>query len=222
MPKNKRKVYIVGGYGDEYANWTESVLVDKMEDADLVLGTGGSDWSPEYYYTGNRPHPELGNNPARDAEEILEFKRAFDLGKKILGVCRSAQAASPFFNYIHGGMRAKIIQHQENPNFIHKIKTYNDLEVYATSTHHNALSLDNLVEGKEYKLLAWTENMLKYKYLDANTQSENPKEVEIAYFPSLNFLAYQPHFEMIYKDTRFSKSIDFARDTLNKFMDNEL
>jgi putative glutamine amidotransferase len=61
-------------------------IVDKLEDADLVVFTGGEDVSPRYYQ--DTKHPTTSCNPERDSYEIKKAYQAIELGKKLIGVCR--------------------------------------------------------------------------------------------------------------------------------------
>ena len=66
-----RKIYVVGG-DTGYASWCKSEIVRNMEEANLVMFTGGADVSPYLYK--KRAHPTIGSNPRRDFEEITEFE----------------------------------------------------------------------------------------------------------------------------------------------------
>ena len=85
----KLKVYVVGR-SVGYANWiTDSEnLVNTIEEADLVLLTGGEDVNPEYY---NEPvHPKTSFTK-RDDHEFEEIKKAIALEKPLYGTCRGLQ-----------------------------------------------------------------------------------------------------------------------------------
>lgn len=86
----------------------------------------------------------------------------------------------------------KLVQHQDNPLFIHNIKTYTDEDMLITSTHHQAAYPYNLKKD-EYKILGWTTDISKF-HQDGN-QKELPldKEVEIVYYPKTRCLGIQGH-----------------------------
>lgn len=63
-------------------------LVD-IEEADLVIFSGGEDINPDIY--GEKNVASMGINKYRDAVEIEVYKKAKALGKKMLGVCRGHQ-----------------------------------------------------------------------------------------------------------------------------------
>ncbi len=211
-----RKIYVIGGDTD-YASWMQGALVSKMEDCDLVVGTGGEDWHPSWYYKGHAPHPTLGTNYGRDLYEKREFDKAIKLNKKIIGICRSSQGLC---GAVAGG---EIVQHQSNDAFIHKIKTYDGREIKTSSTHHNAqFPFRRLKEGSEYKLLGWTENMLRYRYLDANNEANtNLPEAEDVYYPKINAIGINGHPEML-NPIEYKETIKYYQELLNKFMDDKL
>lgn len=59
-----------------------------LEEANLVIFTGGADINPAIYRQKNR-HSTF--SPLRDTAEIEVLRRALKLGKKVLGVCRGHQ-----------------------------------------------------------------------------------------------------------------------------------
>ena len=107
-----RKIYVIGN-DYQYANWMGGKLTNTMEEADLVVMTGGEDVTPTVY--GEKIGRYIGCNPERDAEEILEFEKAMQLGIPIIGICRSSQMLSA----LNGG---KVVQHQPN-SYSHLMKT---------------------------------------------------------------------------------------------------
>lgn len=79
------KVYIVGRMTD-YADWIKDhKLVDTIEEADIVMFTGGEDVDPQMY--GMKKHPTTWSNIRRDLAE----KEVFDSipsDKLVIGICR--------------------------------------------------------------------------------------------------------------------------------------
>ena len=59
-----------------------------LDEAKLVIFTGGADINPAIYRQKNRYSMF---NPVRDTAEIEILRRALSMGKKILGVCRGHQ-----------------------------------------------------------------------------------------------------------------------------------
>ena len=67
------KIYVVGN-ATNYASWINNhKLVDNIEDADIVLFTGGEDVDPSIY--GQEKHPKTYSNLERDLKEKAEFEK---------------------------------------------------------------------------------------------------------------------------------------------------
>ena len=80
-----KKVFVVGS-AKQYANWIKDhELTNNLEEANIVLFTGGEDVDPSLY--GCEKHPTTYSNINRDLEE----KAIFDKVKPdqlCLGICR--------------------------------------------------------------------------------------------------------------------------------------
>lgn len=209
-----RKIYVAGNgqncYG--YSNWVNPTgFTSKIEEADLVLGLGGADVSPEYY---NQPNEFCSSSPGTDREEFRDYKRAIQLNKKILGICKGAQWAAA----LAGGA---IFQHVDHPGQ-HYIRTFDGKILRTNSLHHNLADITKLKPGEDYKLLAWAENLSE---VHMNGYGENitcELEPEVVYYPKINFLGFQNHNEMLYRNHFFSEMILWSKDILEKFMTNRL
>lgn len=85
MNKKIKKVFVVG-QAKSYARWIKnSVLVDNIEEADIVMFTGGEDINPALYNCER--HPSTYFNDKRDKEEIEAFKKVRK-DQLCLGICR--------------------------------------------------------------------------------------------------------------------------------------
>ncbi len=205
-----RKIYIVGVWGNEYANWCQGRIVRDMEDADIVLFTGGEDVTPSLY--GKRSHHTTANNRMRDAEEVAEFRSAVEMGKPMLGICRGAQ----FLCVMAGG---QLVQHQHHP-FVHEVTTNDGRKIKVTSTHHQRQYIQNLAPEK-VELLAWAEHLSPYAFGESdNDKLDEDKEVEIAYYPEIKALGIQSHPEYVYpcKEPWHEEYIAYCRELFNKYL----
>lgn len=214
---NKRKIYIIGN-AFEYSNWMESERVNDLAEADLVLATGGEDWHPSFYYKGEHSaHPTVFSSLYRDKFEMPVMKQAVEMGKKLIGICRGAQGGC----VLAGGV---LVQHQNDPHSVHKVICHDGQNIYVTSSHHQAQYPFGLKEGEDYKLLNWTENYVGPKYLDSKTITDNPIDVETAFYPKINFLAIQSHPEWLFRsrEVQAERMIAYFRDLLDKHMNGEL
>ena len=80
------KIYVVGG-ADNYVSFIENVqLVDKLEDAQLVVFTGGEDVTPSLY--GCKKHRTTRSNLDRDKREQDIFNKINPKKQVCLGICR--------------------------------------------------------------------------------------------------------------------------------------
>ena len=96
------KVFVVGP-AVYYAKFLKNVeLVEKQEDADVVLFTGGEDVDPSTY--GHRRHPRTYSNILRDEEEIEVFKKIRN-DQLAFGICRGSQ----FLCAVNGGNWCKTV-----------------------------------------------------------------------------------------------------------------
>jgi putative glutamine amidotransferase len=204
-----RKIYNVGGSND-YANWMEGIMVSKIEDADLVLFTGGEDVFPLLYNEVN-VHPFTQYNKMRDIKEQKMFDKALELNIPMIGICRGSQ----FLCVMNGG---KLVQHQQNRLFNHNIFLKEGGEIIITSTHHQAQFPFNLPK-EEYDILGWTENLSEMHENGLGEELNPPVECEIVYYPKTRCLGIQGHPE--YMDLN-SETIKYLRKMLDKFLINKL
>ena len=210
----KRKIYVVGG-DEHYANWMGGTLVYRIEDADLVVFTGGADVSPSLY---NEPkHPKTFCIFERDMRERAAFKKALKLKKHMIGICRGAQ----FLCVMNGG---KLVQHQENYHSSHKIYTYHihDNRTFPiTSEHHQAMYPFNL-SPNEYKILARSKGQSKF-HLDGymKEMKYGSQECEIVYFPKIKSLGIQGHPEWMINGY-FPETFVYLKDLLDKHMKDDI
>ncbi len=187
-----RKIHVVGG-AKSYACWMEGTTVNDMKDADLVVFSGGEDVTPELY--AHEKHPATQCNPVRDADEVIAWRKAMDMKKPMVGICRGAQ----FLCVMAGG---KLIQHQTNEQFMHRVNTFNEKSIQVTSCHHQAQYPWDLAED-DYRILGWTVGM--HPYHEGENRKEmvigkvpNSIEVEDCHYPHIRALCIQSHPEMMY------------------------
>lgn len=92
--------YYIPGKGIQYYQ-------NLLEEAKLVIFTGGEDINPAIYGQANK---FSSFTPERDTAEIEVLRRSLILGKKILGVCRGHQLINAYL----GGLLVQDITHQLN------------------------------------------------------------------------------------------------------------
>lgn len=181
------KIYVLGG-NNHYADWIPGYeIVKNMEWAELVIGVGGSDWSPHYYNEPKGTHTRC--NEFTDAEEWAAFEKAVELKKPLLGICKSAQGLCVFA----GG---RLIQHQADNYFAHPMQTFDRRMLTVTSSHHQAQYPYDMPES-DFKLLGWTNGLSDY-HLDGENKEINLapfREAEVVYYPKMKAIGFQGHPE---------------------------
>ena len=137
------KVFVVGG-ATNYANFLEEAsLVYRVEDADVVLFTGGEDVDPSLY--GCKKDPHTYSNLERDLAEKAIFEQVKPT-QVCLGCCRGSQMLC----IMNGGL---LVQHCTGHaiGMTHGI-TNREMLYQITSTHHQMQYPYNL-DNKDYDVL---------------------------------------------------------------------
>ena len=186
------KVYVVGG-ANNYVNFIENAeLVDKLEDAQLVVFTGGEDVSPSLY--GCRKHPKTYNNPKRDREEQSIFKKINPHKQVVYGCCRGSQ----FVTVMNGGL---LVQNVNNHALYHTHAITDGNKVYEiTSTHHQMMYPFNLESGYNILFTSYGNSSDFYEGDEIDFDVIFHREPEIVLYNREGLpkcLAVQGHPEMI-------------------------
>lgn len=80
-----KRIYVVGP-AKLYSKWIQNhELVENLEDADIVMFTGGEDVTPSLY--GASQHPTTYSNLSRDLEEKAIFEKVKPT-QLCIGICR--------------------------------------------------------------------------------------------------------------------------------------
>ena len=208
-----RKIHVVGG-DVGYANWMNGEIVPKMEDADLVVFTGGEDVHPSLY--DEPAHPSTSSNLWRDFQEKKEFGFAYQSRKRLVGICRGAQ----FLCVMAGG---KLVQDQAPQPHYHWMQTLEGKRILVTSTHHQAQFPWGIPPAYR-QLLGWTEGLSKWHEDGRGKEIVNTGtgiEVEVCKYTEIKALCIQPHPEYYYghKGKDFEDSIAYFQNLLNAHME---
>ena len=86
-----KKIYVVGGANYYTSKIIDSELVDKLEDADIVMFTGGEDVDPSLY--GCEKHRSTYSNINRDMYEKEIFEK-INPNQLVIGICRGLTCGS--------------------------------------------------------------------------------------------------------------------------------
>jgi gamma-glutamyl-gamma-aminobutyrate hydrolase PuuD len=130
-PELWSSVYVVGSEAALFPRilaLAKCTKAESVEDADIVLFTGGADISPALYE--ETPHRTTYAYPDEDVRDILVFREAVQLGVPMVGICRGAQ----FLHVANGG---KLYQHVDGHNSPHNIWIKQEMKsIRASSVHH--------------------------------------------------------------------------------------
>lgn len=187
------KIYVVGG-AVNYVNFIENAeLVDKLDDAQLVVFTGGEDVTPSLY--GCKKHRTTFSNLARDKKERAIFNMIDPKKQVCLGICRGSQ----FLCVMNGG---KLVQNVCNhaTGFTHEIS--NGDKVYQITSTHHQMQYPFCLDYKDYDLLftSYGNESDFYEGDGINPDIVSGKEPEIVLYHKESLpkcLAVQGHPEMI-------------------------
>lgn len=201
-PEN-RKILVLGGveyfipfenHGLVYAPKKALASMDEIENADLIVFTGGADVSPSLYKDSTYLFTK--SNLLRDREEATIFDIAVKMKIPMAGICRGSQLLTA----LCGGT---IIQHVTGHGASHEIMTTDKKKLMVTSTHHQMM---NPWIGKlNFELLAWSTSLSDVYYSGEGTQVYNSNkfvtEPEVVWYPDKRCLAVQYHPEYMNKDS---------------------
>lgn len=197
LNKSVKKVFVVG-YSKNYANFIDNFkLVDNIEEADIVIFTGGEDVCPSLY--NEEALKTTYYNIDRDMAEKAVFEKCTDK-QLVIGICRGSQ----FLCVMNGG---KLIQDVSGHaiGHTHEIKSFYTDAVYSiTSTHHQMQYPYNL-NPNDYDLL-YTSDILSSYYFGGGIDEREvcfhgEPEIVLYHKSSLpKCLAIQGHPEYMRKD----------------------
>ena len=205
IQKKLIKVYVVGT-SIGYASWLNRTLVQTMEEADLVLFTGGEDIDPTFYK--QKKGSLTSCNYIRDLHEVAEAEKAIKLGKNIFGTCRGAQLGC----VMAGGL---LVQHMSHP-YMHNITMYDGTVIQTNSIHHQLQHPHNL-HPLEYVVAGWAKGLSNI-YLNgedreiilpsvAQGNASYSKEAELVYYRKNKWLGIQGHPECLANDSTMNNML---------------
>lgn len=203
-----KKIFVVGN-ALNYSSWiADHKLVDKVEDADIVLFTGGEDVDPSLY--GCKKHPTTYSNLKRDLEEKAIFEQVRQ-DQICLGICRGSQ----FLCVMNGGL---LVQNVYNHAIFgtHQLNSPHTVTQYEiTSTHHQMQYPFNL--DSDYYNVLWASPRRSDAY-EGDQIGFLPYEPEVVLYKvpgKPRCLAIQGHPEMMRKE---APVIDMLNRLINKLL----
>lgn len=165
-------------------------LTDSIDDADLVVFTGGADVSPNLY--GQKVHRQTHYSVYRDDKDRRVFEQAQALRLPCVGICRGGQ----FLNVMNMG---SMYQHVDNHVGDHL--AFDSIEgdpIFVSSTHHQMM-----IAGDRGipRLWAYEANVVEgmpftYQYsCEARVHKQDVYDLEAVWYPETKCYCFQPHPE---------------------------
>jgi gamma-glutamyl-gamma-aminobutyrate hydrolase PuuD len=213
--KTKRpRVYVVGG-GFEYIRLMFQLGCDGakgLDDADVVLFTGGEDVAPDLY--GEIPLAKTHFNRERDNKEQIIFQAALDRGLPMVGICRGGQ----FLNVMNGGKMWQHVSRHAVGNHPARIEVppFNKggkrRTIMVTSTHHQMM----IPTDSAIVLMTANEALEKDApaYSKIGKHDDDP-DTEVVFYDDTNSLCFQPHPEFAGCPP---ECVDFFEECLDNFI----
>lgn len=190
---NIKKIYVVGN-AKMYSKWINNhTLVDNIEEADIVLFTGGEDVDPSLY--GCEKHYTTYSNINRDLYEREIFQQVKS-NQLCLGICRGSQ----FLCVMNGG---RLIQNVNNHTTIgtHPIAGRRGGCTYEITSTHHQMQYPFLLPKENYEILYHAGNRSDCYEGDGVSYPPCDPEVVLYTTPELpRCLAIQGHPEMMRKE----------------------
>lgn len=188
-----KKVFVVG-HDVLYSKWIKDhQLVDSIEDADIVMFTGGEDVDPSLY--GCERHDTTYSNIKRDLAEKAAFEQVKP-HQLCIGICRGSQLMC----VLNGGLLVQNVNRHATFG-THQITSLTSPKSFdITSTHHQMQYPFNLPE-EEYDILYVAPR--RSDYYEGDKIDIPPVEPEIVLYHKEGYpkcLAIQGHPEFMRED----------------------
>lgn len=209
------KAFVLPGafYGDCVGLMAEAGFekATTVEEADVVVFTGGSDINPELYGQKNK-YSSFNNN--RDVAEEWWFNKAKSQKKVMFGICRGAQ----FLHAMNGGqLWQDVNNHAGRDHLIVDIEE--DVILPVTSLHHQMLK-----PNEEIQIIAVCNSQVATSFKDdkqsisiatAGKQTDPMIEIEAGAYTKTACFFVQGHPEIgapVYRSWTMNKLYDFIVD----------
>lgn len=202
-----RKIFVVG-HEKQYSNWIhDHELTDVLEEADIVIFTGGEDVDPSLY--GCEKHVSTYSNLNRDLKEKAIFEQ-IKPNQLCIGICRGSQ----FLCVMNGGL---LVQNVRGHAMFgtHPISRPGSSTKYEiTSTHHQMQYPFNLLSHC-YSILYQSQR--RSDYYEGDKIGIVPCEPEVVFYHQdgkPKCLAIQGHPEMMRKEAPVIEMLNSLIDQL--------
>lgn len=182
-----------------------------IEDAALVVFTGGADVTPSLY--GQHQYNKTSNNLRRDLREMLVFSTALKEKVPMVGICRGGQ----FLNVMCGG---SLWQDVDGHLGSHEAIDTGTGEVIPVSSTHHQMMISNS-RGKPVNVLLTALKSTRKTKCKKLTQEKGDitlfnikPDIEALFYPNEKVLCFQPHPEY----PGFAPCTTLFFDYVNKYL----
>jgi gamma-glutamyl-gamma-aminobutyrate hydrolase PuuD len=213
-PAKRYKVYVVGG-GYEYLRMLFNLGYDGakgLDDADIVLFTGGADVNPEMY--GEVCMHKTNFDRLRDQREHIIYQGALDRGLPMVGICRGGQ----FLNVENDGkLWQHVTQHTNSHLMRIELPPFNKGDkrrtIEVTSTHHQMMipTPDAIIIGTANEAI----ERIGPTISKIGKGGEEEPDIEVVFYEDTNCLCFQPHPEIA---TAKPELIDFFEECMTDWI----
>lgn len=157
----------------------------RIEEADLVVFTGGPDVDPSIYNCKDI-HPKTMIDKARDDRDMETFVMAQALGIPMVGICRGSQ-------FLHTMMGGRLYQHVEGHLGPHSMIDSNTQRLIQriSSTHHQGI-----IYHKDMLVLGESLHKQNKRWIDSKTEGvSSHRDIEAYFYRKNCILGFQGHPE---------------------------
>lgn len=197
------KIYVVGG-ADNYVNFIKDAeIVNNLEDAQLIVFTGGEDVDPSLY--GCKKHESTYSNIERDEYERSIFNKINPKTQVCYAACRGSQ----FLCVMNGGLLVQDVNHHA----LYTTHAISDGErIYQITSTHHQMQYPFVLDDEDYDILFTSYHNSSSYYtgdkIDTSKIIDNEPEIVLYHKEGLpKCLAVQGHPEMI-PDSEVAKMIN--------------
>lgn len=174
-------------------------LVDNIDDAGIIVFTGGEDVDPQLY--GEKAVMQTQFNPWRDKRDIDAFTKS--AGKFRVGICRGSQ----FLNVMCGG---KLWQDVDSHCRDHSVIDVRERSSFlVSSTHHQMMRPTPEAE------ILWAATEAKFKENYEGFYPTDGADVEACWYPKQKCLCVQSHPE--FTEDRYKALQKQFMELINEF-----
>lgn len=150
MNRRQLNVFVVPGMnGDRF--FQNKKIVRNLEDADVVVFTGGADINPKIY--GKKAHESTYFSEYRDAYELEAFNK-MKPNQLAVGLCRGAQLLCA----LNGGI---LVQNVSSHCGGHRMMNSEGVTFPITSIHHQMMYPWDMPE-EDYDVLFWADHLSRF------------------------------------------------------------